>query len=187
MEYSFDKKVHFRHLLLFLFNRDGKNAIAAKASHEICVVYGENAMPERTTQWWFSRFKNGNFTLTDDERSGRPVELDDDQLNNFLHENPRQSTRELGEQLGCDHKTVLNHLDAMGKVQKLGSWVPHSLNEKNKLQRSTIAAGLLARHRSTCSKKEFFYHIVTGDEKWCVYVNMTYQKEWLSPKKQPAP
>ena len=56
-------------------------------------------MPEKTAQWWFSRFKNGNFTLTDDERSGRPVKLDDDQLNNFLHENPRQSTRKLGEQL----------------------------------------------------------------------------------------
>ena len=69
-------------------------------------------MPERTAQWWFSCFKNSNFTLTDDECSGQPVELDDDQLNN-LHENLHQSTRELGEQLGCDHKTVLNHLHSM--------------------------------------------------------------------------
>ena len=34
MEYRFDKKVHFRQLLLFVFNRDGKNAIAAKAARE---------------------------------------------------------------------------------------------------------------------------------------------------------
>ena len=38
MEYRFDKKKHFRHLLLFVFNRDGKNAITAKATHEICAI-----------------------------------------------------------------------------------------------------------------------------------------------------
>ena len=108
-----------------------KNAIATKAAHEICAVYGENAIPERTVQWWFSHFKNGNFTLTDDECSGHPVKLDEDQLNNLLYENRHQSTGELGEQLGCDHKTVLNHLYSMEKVQKLGSWVSHSLSEKN--------------------------------------------------------
>ena len=117
MEYCFDKTVHFRKLLLFVFNRDGKNAIVAKAAHEICAVYGENAMPERTRQWWFSCFKNCNFTLTNDERSDRPVKLDDDQLNNLLHENPRQSTRELGEQLGCDHKTVLTTFIPWEKIK----------------------------------------------------------------------
>ena len=59
MEFRFDKKVHFRHLLPFAFNRDGKNAIAAKAAHEICAVYVENAMPGRTAQWlktWLEEF-----------------------------------------------------------------------------------------------------------------------------------
>ena len=129
MECLIDKKVYFRHLLLFVFNRDRTNAIDMKAAHEICAVYRENTMPEKTVQWWFSGFKNGNFTLTDDERSGQPVKLDEDQLNK-LHENLHQSTRKLGEQLGCDHKTVLNHLHSSRKVQKFGSWVPHSLSEK---------------------------------------------------------
>ena len=50
MECRIDKKVHFRHLILFVFNRDGKSAIAAKVAHEICAVQGENAMPERRAQ-----------------------------------------------------------------------------------------------------------------------------------------
>ena len=73
----------------------------------------------------------------------------------------------------------------MGKVQKCGAWVPHALSDNNKNQRATISAGLLARHRSTHGHKQrFLYRIVTGDEKWCLYINMKQRKEWLSPGKQ---
>ena len=89
-------------MLLFAFNLDGKDAKAAKAAREICAVYGEDAMPERTAQWWFSRFKNKKFNFKDVARSGRPVGFDEDRLNQLLHENLRQSTRELAEQLTCD-------------------------------------------------------------------------------------
>jgi len=75
----------------------------------------------------------------------------------------------------------------MGKVQKLGAWVPHALSQ-NKLQRSMIATSLLAHLKATHGHKQrFLYRIVTGDEKWCVYVNMKQRKEWLSPKKQATP
>jgi len=51
-----------------------------------------------------------------------------------------------------------------------------------------IAAGLLARHRATHGHKQrFLYRIVTGDEKWCVYINMKQRKELLRPKKQATP
>jgi len=133
MECQVEKNEHFRHLMLFAFNRDGKDAKAAKAAREICAAYGEDAMPERTARWWFSRFKNKKFNLKDAARSGRPVGFDEERLNHLLHENPRQSTRELAEQLTCDQKTVVNHLHSMGKVQKLGAWVPHVLSQNNKL------------------------------------------------------
>ena len=185
MECQADKTEHFRHHLVFAFNRGVK---AAEAAREICAVYGERAMPESTARRWFSRFKNGNFDLKDGSHTGRPIEFDEERLNQLLHENPRQTTRELAEQMDCDQKTVVNHLHSMGKVQKLGAWVPHTLSENNKNQRSTIAAGLLARHRSTHGHKQrFLYRIVTGDEKWCLYVNMKQRKEWLSPKKQATP
>jgi hypothetical protein len=35
----------------------------------------------------------------------------------------------------------------MGKVQKLGVWVPHILTQDNKNQRVATCASLLARHR----------------------------------------
>ncbi|CAF1688353.1 unnamed protein product, partial [Didymodactylos carnosus] len=45
-------------------------------------------------------------SLADKHRSGRPVEFDDDALQALLDANPRQSTRELAEQLDCSHTTV---------------------------------------------------------------------------------
>ena len=45
MDCQVDKNLHFRHLLLFAVNRGQK---ASKAARDICAVYGEDAMAERT-------------------------------------------------------------------------------------------------------------------------------------------
>ena len=73
------------------------------------------------------------------------MEFDEERLEALHHEENCQTTRELAEQLGCSPQAVLNHLNSMGKVQKLGAWVPHQLNQ-NKNQRVAFAASLLARH-----------------------------------------
>ena len=54
MECQVETNVHFRHLLLFAFNQ-GFNA--SKATHDICAVYGENAIAERTAHDWYAKFK----------------------------------------------------------------------------------------------------------------------------------
>ncbi|KOC64863.1 Histone-lysine N-methyltransferase SETMAR, partial [Habropoda laboriosa] len=81
----------------------------------ICVVYGEGAIGERTARDWYAKFKNGNFDLKDAPRSGRPVQFDEERLNQLLHENSRQTTRELAEKMECSHTAMLH---SMGKVQK---------------------------------------------------------------------
>lgn len=185
MKCQIEENEHFRHILLFLYNQDFK---AAKAARHICSVYGVHAISERTAQKWFLRFKNGDFGVQDHTHTGRPSNFCEEQLNQLIHDNPRQTTRELSLQLNCHHSTVADHLKSMGKVQKLGNWVPHLLSENNKNQRSKIAAELLARHKSTNGHKHrFLYRIVTGDEKWCLYVNMKKRREWVSPNKQATP
>lgn len=158
MECQVDRNEHFHHLLLFAFNQGCK---ATKAARDICTVYGEGAISERTVQKWFSRFADGNFELADYSRSGRPVELDEKQLNHILREDPRQTTRELGQKMGCSYDSVARHLHSMGKVQKLGTWVPHVLDENHKIQLCSISASLLTRHQSASGHKEdFLYSIV---------------------------
>ncbi|KOC69599.1 Histone-lysine N-methyltransferase SETMAR [Habropoda laboriosa] len=88
-----------------------------------------------------AKLKNGNFDLKDAPRSGRPVEFDEERLNQLLHENSRQTTRELAEKMECSHTAIEKHLHSMGKVQKCGAWVPHALSDNNKNQRATISVG----------------------------------------------
>ena len=185
MECQVQKNEHFRHILLFEFNRGVK---ASEAARTICAVYGENAIVESTARKWFSRFKMGHFDMNDFPRSGRPSDFDEDRLNASIRDDPRQSTRELGNMMNCDQSTIVRHLHSMGKVQKLGVWVPYVLSENNKNQRVTICASLLARHRLARQQhRPFLSQIVTGDEKWCLYINIKNRKEWLSPNEQATP
>ena len=119
MECQVEKNEHFRHHLLFAFNRDAK---AFEAHREICAVYEDEAITERTAQNWFTKFKNGNFDLKDSARSGRPIKLNEDRLNLLLQEeDSRQTTRELAEQMGFSLTVIENHLHSMDKVKKLGT------------------------------------------------------------------
>ncbi len=185
MNCQVEKNKHFRHLLLFGFNQ-GLNA--SKAAANIREVYGEKSIADSTARKWFSRFNERNFDLSDAPCSDRPTDFNEEKLNALIHENPRQTTRELAETMQISHMTISRHLHSMGKVQKLGSWVPHQLDDRNKNQRITISASLLARHRQALNEHQsFLKRIITGDEKWCMYVNMKQRKGWVSPNKQATP
>ena len=83
---------------------------------------------------------------------------------------------------------ILNHLRSMGFAEKLGVGVPYKLSENNKENRLQIASQHLARHRAIHGHKQhFLYRIVTGDEKWCLYINMKQRKEWVAPGGMPKP
>ena len=169
-----DQKFVIRSCMLYEFRRGNKATDAAK---NICGAFGDQAVSVRVCQQWFSRFKNGDFDLNDKEHTGRPRETENDKIQALLDGDPRQSSRQLADKLGIDHKTVLNHLHQMGKIQKVGKWVPHQLLESNQNQRLTIVTSLLVRQQ----KKSFLHRIVTGDEKWIYYENPTHKKQWLDP------
>ncbi|GBN07253.1 hypothetical protein AVEN_121249-1 [Araneus ventricosus] len=54
MECKVDKTEHFRHHLLFSFNR---TVTTAEATLEICALYGGKAMAQSIAHHWFSRLK----------------------------------------------------------------------------------------------------------------------------------
>ncbi len=69
------------------------------------------------------------------------------------------------------------------KVNKYGSWVPYELSANNKVQRVSTCASLL----SWLNCEPFLERIVTEDEKWVCYVNVSLKRQQLDPGGKPLP
>ena len=54
---------------------------------KICAVRGEGAVTDRTCQKWFAKFHAGDFSLDNVLWSGRPVEVDSDQIETLIENN----------------------------------------------------------------------------------------------------
>ena len=84
------KNEHFRHILLFYF-RKRKNAAQLRN------VYGEEALKDRQCRNWFDKFRSGDFSLKDEQRSGRPNEVDGDQIKAIIESDRHVTVQEIEE------------------------------------------------------------------------------------------
>jgi len=134
------EKLHFRHVMLYEFR---KGIIVGAATKNIQKVYLDRAL--RTVKKWFAKFRRGDFNLEDEPCSGRPSDIDDDALRALIANNSRISTEEIAEALNIDRSTAFRRLKKMGLTLKLDTRIPHSLSEKNKLDRIFAAISLLGR------------------------------------------
>ena len=66
-----------QHVMFFYF-KEGKNV--TETQKKICVVYREGAATDQMCQKWFVKFYAGDFSLDNAPWSGRPVEIDSDQI-----------------------------------------------------------------------------------------------------------
>jgi hypothetical protein len=55
-----------------------RNLSAAKIHRELCVVYGQKVMSERTVRQWCTMLTDGRTNVHGEERSGRPSVVSDD-------------------------------------------------------------------------------------------------------------
>lgn len=171
---------HIRHCMLFLFDL-GKNA--SEAAKTVQQAYGEDALHERTCRRWFTRFHSGNRSLEDEPHPSATHRILDDAVKNLIESEPRMSTRDIALHLSCSHTTVENILHCLGKVWKLGTWTPHQLTDDQKQQRLVACSALLSRH----NHEPFLDRIVTGDEKYVLYVNVHRKHQWVDKGKQAEP
>lgn len=110
-----NKSIHFRHNLLFYFKK-GLNA--TQAHKEICDVYGNEALKKRQCQNWYAKFRRGNFSLNDEPRSGRPLDLYDDQIREIMELDRHITTRQLAEKLNVSHACIEKRIKQMEYVKK---------------------------------------------------------------------
>jgi histone-lysine N-methyltransferase SETMAR len=115
----------------------------------------------KTCKNWYQRFQSGDFELSNREHPGQPEKSGDNELEQLLRENSAQSQQELTLQLGVTQQSISFRLHELGKIQKLGRWIPHELSPENKEQRCDTAMSLLTRFK----RKDFLYKIITSEEK----------------------
>ncbi|XP_053994654.1 histone-lysine N-methyltransferase SETMAR-like isoform X2 [Hylaeus volcanicus] len=75
------ERVQIRAFILYEFKLGSK---AANLARRICSVCGEGAVSERTAQKWFKRFKEGNESVDDEPRSGRPSVIKDEKFIEYI-------------------------------------------------------------------------------------------------------
>jgi len=169
-----ENKQYFRCLMLFYF-RKGKNATQTRKKK--CAVYEEDVVSERVCQNWFAKFRAGDTTCEDRERSGRPLVVDNDQIKNLIKSNPHNTTREIAEIIDVSQKTVVNHLYTLGYVSRYDIWVLHNLSDKN-LMDSISICDLLLKRNENCSFFKWIlmkHDIMTIWQFWTLFVDCCLQ------------
>ena len=166
-----EKKQHFWHIMLYYFKK-GKNA--TETQKKICAVYGEGAMTDQTYEKWFAKFCAGHFSLDNAPQSGRPAEVDRDQIETLIENNQHYTMWEIVDILKISKSSVENHLHLLGYLNYFDVWVPHKLNKKNLLDLISACSFLLKRNENV----PFLKQIVTGDEKWILYNNVEWKRWW---------
>ncbi|UYV72202.1 SETMAR [Cordylochernes scorpioides] len=150
---------------------------AADGHRLLCGAYGEHALSIKACEYWFRRFKSGDFDTREKERGGRPMKFEDAELEALLDEDSSQTKEELAETLGVTQQAISNRLKVMGMVQKQENWVPYELKPGN-IERRICTCELLLKRQN---RKGFLHRIVTGDEKWIHYDNPKHRKSWGKP------
>lgn len=171
-------KEKIRYILQFFFDK-GENA--SQAAENVNSVYGPDTITVNHAQFWFRRFRSGNFDVKDASRSGRPVVQNVDKIMEIIESDRHVSTVFIAQELKIAQKTVWNHLHMAGLKKKLDVWVPHDLSKKNLLDRISICESLLNRN----NVDPFLKRLVTGDEKWVTYDNIKRKRSW-SIRGEPA-
>ena len=129
----------------------------------------------------FERFCHGDFSLEDEPRCGHPTEIDLSELKDVIESDPALTSRDVASKLGCTHRAILYQFKQLRLASKLGQWVPHAIIPDQKKNRVDYCQLLFSLHRA----HDWLRNLITGDEKWCLYVN--FKRRPQSLKRGQAP
>jgi histone-lysine N-methyltransferase SETMAR len=136
------------------------------ALHEVC---GNSVVDRSTVSRWASHFREGQVSIQDDPRSGRPVTATNDTsvviVSTLLEEDRRKSCEEIAHEANMSNASVFRIVTQKLQKRKVAAkWVPHQLSEEHKATRERVAE-LLRRYKAE-GEQFFLNRIVAIDVTW---------------------
>jgi hypothetical protein len=107
-----DNKVHFKHLMLYEFQKEN-NATTASEN-----IYGEGVVSDRNCCKWFSRFCEENVALNDEPHTACPSKVDNHQIHVLTGNDRHLAVQDIATTLNVSKIQVTNHLTGMGVISE---------------------------------------------------------------------
>ena len=114
---------------------NSRNVLPSEIHHQICQVFGDNAMSDGMVRKWVRMFNEGRDNLDDEARSGRPSLANDDlvrKVNERVRDDRRFTIPNPSlhfPQIQGLYDIVSSHLDYRKVCAR---WVPKMLTEQHK-------------------------------------------------------
>ena len=179
----FLSKVEYRAVIRYLYL---KGKTGKEINDELADVYGSSAPSYAQVKFWVGEFKHGRTSLEDEARSGRPLDVTDEEMckkvRDLVYSDRRIQMEEIVQALGISHGSISTILhDRLGMRKLTSCWVPKFLSDEQMATRASVCSTLLKRFRS---KDDFLLRLVTVDETWVHYYepdNKAQSLQWVGP------
>ncbi len=167
--------IEIRCVIHFLWLKGNTNK---EIYESIIEAYGENSISLRTVQDRTQKCKQGDYSIFDLPRSGRPPKDELVQkIKDILQEDPYLSTKKISKKVGADSKTVKKILTINLSMSKVNfKWVPYQPTPEIKAKRVEIAQKLYNFLSNSNERK--LNKVLTQDESWFYLVNQR-NSMWL--------
>ena len=122
---------------------NARNVLPSEIHHQICQVYGDNAMSDGMVRKWVRMFNEGRENVHDEARSGCPSLVNDDwvrKVNKRLRHDRRVTMSDLSLHFPQISRTLLYDIVNC----HLGYRRPHSMRVYKNLCPATISASVMA-------------------------------------------
>ena len=149
-------------------------------------VYGNGALKYATVCKWVRRFNDGQESIENVPRVGRPVSVLTEKniatVKRLIEEEACYTVQEIEELSGIHLSSVLKILpERLGLHKIYVHWVPHLLTDEQKQSRVRLASQVIEKY-DKCDPHRL-EEIVTGDETWIYHFqpdSKAKNKVWVS-------
>jgi histone-lysine N-methyltransferase SETMAR len=147
-------------------------------------AFKDNAFGKSQVYEWFSRFKDGNMSIEDLPRPGRPStsrnEENIEKDRQAINEDRRKTIEQVSEETNVSWSSCQRILTEDLRMRRVSAkFVPRLLAEEQKDNRVNVCRDLKQELRNG---PNFFTNIVTGDESWCYAYDLVvthHNNRWM--------